>query len=468
MSVALFASTAEADPLENALESLFEFSLSDLPDLNKAAMLRKIAVAEAVNRRSAAIVAAFAGEVADRSRYELGTAGLSYEHGQPKPGPFLEEFLRISGAEANRRIALGLALRPNRSLTGEPLPPRLPALSDAFDEGDINTDAAAIIVRAVDDVRRVAHPDHLDIAEKAIVDFARHEGVQNVTRFANELRLRLDPDGVLPREEETRLRRGIKLGRERNGIVPIGGGLAPEIAALVQSTFDEANAPGATPRFLSDEDREAGTITTVNEDGTESIKVTDTRTREQRQHDVLAGIVKAGIRNAGTEPGQLRSHAEIVVHVSAADLEAGVGVGHIDGIEEPISMVTVEQILCDATVRKVILGNDGEILALGRKQYSFTSAQRVAVVARDGDTCLLCDAPASWCDMHHVTPYRERDARGRTDVCNAVLLCERHHQLIHNGRWRLSMIHGIPHVLAPPEIDPTQTWKRKGRRRAGP
>ncbi|HEY1529420.1 MAG TPA: DUF222 domain-containing protein [Galbitalea sp.] len=425
----------------------------------------QLAIAEIAARRLSAIQVTGASIIAERSRRELGTAGLAQRNGCVRPSTYLERLLRISGSEANRRIHLGSALRTGVGLTGEPIAPRFPALARELPRGEIEPEAVAIIVRALDDVRRVAHPDDLDVAEKGLVEHARHHSVQQVADLAVAVRDRLDPDGVLPREEETRLRRGFSLGRERNGIVPVRGALTPTTAALLQSAFDEANAPGAQPRFLSDEDQREGTETIVNEDGSESLTVRDTRSRDQRQHDVLDGLLTAGVRNTGRETGQLRSTAEVTAHVSVADLEAGIGVGHIDGIREPVSMNTIKQLLCDAVFRKAVLGNDGEIIAFGKARYPFSSAQRRAIIARDGDTCLLCEAPVAWADAHHVREYYTNGGVGETNVDNGVLLCSRHHHLIHHSNWQLRMVDGIPHVLAPPEIDPCREWKRLGRRR---
>jgi hypothetical protein len=193
------------------------------------------------------------------------------------------------------------------------------------------------------------------------------------------------------------------------------------------------------------------------------VTLLDTRARTQRQYDVFAGLLAAGIRNTGLEAGQIRSTAEVTVHASLADLESGTGVGWIDGMRETVSLTTVERLACDATFRKIVLGNDGEVLAFGKARYPFSSAQRKAIIARDGDTCLLCDAPASWTDAHHVQEYYTHGALGRTDVDNGVLLCGAHHDLIHHSEWQLTMIGGIPHLRAPAEMDPARKWKRVGR-----
>jgi hypothetical protein len=448
-----------------ALDLLREFDLAGLVNASDSELCAIVGAAEHLARRLCAIQVAGAAQVAERSRRELGASGLAQKHGCVRPGALLELIAHISGAEAHRRIQLGLAVKDTVAITGELIGPRCPELATAVAAGDVGAEAAAIIVRALDDVRRVAHPSDLDVAEAGLVEYAKLNPVQNVADLAIVVRDRLDPDGVLPREEEAKLRRGIVLGRERNGIVPIRGGLAPVPAALFKAALDEANAPGVQPRFLSEEDRRDGTVTTVNDDGTETVSLRDPRTREQRQHDVLEGLLKAGIRNTGTEAGQLRSTAEVTAHISLADLESGTGLGFIDGIHEPVSVSTIERLACDSVFRRVVLGNDGEILAFGKARYPFSSAQRKAIIARDGDECLLCDSPVSWADTHHVQEYWTHGAVGETNVGNGVMLCEPHHDLIHHSEWQIRMMDGIPHVLAPREIDPQQTWKRLGKSR---
>jgi Domain of unknown function (DUF222) len=451
--------------LEAALDQLRRFDLAGLRSINDRDLCLVVGAAESLARLLSAIQLAGAAEIADRSRRELGDEGLAQAHGCVRPTAFLERLIHVSGAEAGRRVQLGSALRGTVAISGEVLEPRFPALAAAVDRGEVGPEAAIVIVRALDDARRVAAPDDLDVAEAGLVEYASNKSVQYVTDLAIVVRDRLDPDGVLPREEETRARRGIQLGRERNGIIPVRGGLAPVTAALLRSAFDEANAPGAQPRFLSDDDRRDGTVTTVAADGTETVSVRDLRSRDQRQHDVLVGLLKAGIRNTGLESGQIRSTAEVTAHISLADLEAGTGLGWIDGIQEPVSVNTIERLACDSVFRRVVLGNDGEVLAFGKARYPFSAAQRKAIIARDGDTCVLCDAPVSWADTHHIKEFYTHGAVGETNVDNGVMLCGPHHDLIHHSQWQLSMIGGVPHVLAPPEIDPAQSWQRVGRSR---
>ncbi|HSS61195.1 MAG TPA: HNH endonuclease signature motif containing protein, partial [Candidatus Limnocylindrales bacterium] len=45
-----------------------------------------------------------------------------------------------------------------------------------------------------------------------------------------------------------------------------------------------------------------------------------------------------------------------------------------------------------------------------------------------------CERPASWCDAHHLVHWIDD---GLTDLDNLVLLCRRHHRMVHEGGWQL-------------------------------
>jgi len=76
---------------------------------------------------------------------------------------------------------------------------------------------------------------------------------------------------------------------------------------------------------------------------------------------------------------------------------------------------------------------------------------------------VICGAPASWCDAHHVLEWKADN--GLTDIDNAVLLCPAHHYWLHHSAYQMSMIGGRPHLLAPFHIDPAQTWRPVGNSR---
>lgn len=48
----------------------------------------------------------------------------------------------------------------------------------------------------------------------------------------------LDPDGAEPADDIAMRARGIVLGRAKQGLIPIRGGLLPEVAGQLQRIFD--------------------------------------------------------------------------------------------------------------------------------------------------------------------------------------------------------------------------------------
>jgi hypothetical protein len=58
---------------------------------------------------------------------------------------------------------------------------------------------------------------------------------------------------------------------------------------------------------------------------------------------------------------------------------------------------------------------------------------------------------------HHIRPWSEG---GPTDLANLVLLCRKHHRVIHGSEWTITMIHGLPHFIPPKWVDRTQAPMR--------
>lgn len=103
---------------------------------------------------------------------------------------------------------------------------------------------------------------------------------------------------------------------------------------------------------------------------------------------------------------------------------------------EKASLAFAATILCTGWIRRVILDPDtGTVLDMGRRARLFTRTQRRALVYRDRG-CVFpgCDRPARFCDAHHIHPWEHG---GLTDLINGVLLCRRHHTLVHHG-WDLT------------------------------
>ena len=48
-----------------------------------------------------------------------------------------------------------------------------------------------------------------------------------------------------------------------------------------------------------------------------------------------------------------------------------------------------------------------------------------------------CDRPADWCEGHHVVHWEDG---GPTGLANLVLLCSKHHHLVHLKPWRVKLL----------------------------
>lgn len=95
-----------------------------------------------------------------------------------------------------------------------------------------------------------------------------------------------------------------------------------------------------------------------------------------------------------------------------------------------MSQETVERLICDTGLVGAMFATEGALLDVGRDQRLFTSRQRTGLQIQWGGCAdPTCDRPPSMCEVHHVVRWRDG---GRTDVANGVLLCRRHHMLLHD------------------------------------
>lgn len=341
-----------------------------------------------------------AGDINERSRFELGEAGLSYRLGQRKPGDFLEQITLVSAATARERIRLGSAIRPRQSFLGEVLPAAHPHVAEGLISGELSMDAAAVIVRTLDQAATHSpYPELFDESERHLVSIAAFTSADLVAVDARVQREALDPDGAPQRDEQLHARRRFSLGRESHGLTTFSGACDPASAALLRSAFTESNAPDTTPRFLSEEDLRAD--------------LSDPRTREQRQLDVLIGLVTAGLRSTGQ-----RSTSTVMAVVTYDDLANHTGVAWLDDADEPISAATLQQMVCDSGFQRILLGRNGRIVGRAPHERLFSTRQRKQLAVRDGG-CVWpqCTAPPSWCEAHHVLEW---ELGGATVVDNGT------------------------------------------------
>jgi len=127
---------------------------------------------------------------------------------------------------------------------------------------------------------------------------------------------------------------------------------------------------------------------------------------------------------------------------------------------------------CDCSVTRVLLSQESVTIDVGRSKRVISGGLSRALKARDGQ-CRWpgCERSASMCDGHHLVHWING---GPTDLDNLVLLCRRHHRMVHEGGWQLIKTRDHQVVTIAPTITfaitPPHSWRAAatGRGGAGP
>jgi Domain of unknown function (DUF222)/HNH endonuclease len=152
---------------------------------------------------------------------------------------------------------------------------------------------------------------------------------------------------------------------------------------------------------------------------------------------------------------------QVVVHVDAQTLAAD-DAGRCELAEgRPLAAETARRLACDASLVEVA-AHDGRLLALGRKRRTVSPPLRRALTARDRGCRFPGCERTRFVDAHHV---RHWSRGGGTNLENLVLLCRRHHRLVHERGYQLSLDddgtarflnqYGIAVPNVPPRSPPT-------------
>jgi hypothetical protein len=452
--------TTLLDLLAQAEAVLSEVARVDRATLGDEELIAVMKADERVGRFSDASRVLDAGEVAERSRYELGAAGLSMRLSERKHVNFIEQVTLTSHAEASRRVRIGQAIRRRQSMLGEVLPPEHPIVAEAMTNGLIGIDAAATILNSL---RQAANgsdatPERMDAAEFELVKMGTKDSADLVADAGRLWRDALDPEGIEPRYEDILERTMITVGRERNGIKNYNIKADPETSALLDAIFIESMDPKVGPRFLSDEDR-ARAVTFIEDDNGELVEtIVDPRPIERRRIDALKGALIAALRATREGPTDMRTVGTVTAIISLKDLQSGTGFGLLEGIDEVIPASVIQELVCESGFYPVVLGLKGESLYHGTLKRYFSRAQRRAMIARDGDRCIVpgCTCRAASSDAHHVI-FSTND--GPTDIDNGVILCPAHHHALHQGAFEIKMVDGMPYFRTRVDQFDDNAWR---------
>jgi hypothetical protein len=151
----------------------------------------------------------------------------------------------------------------------------------------------------------------------------------------------------------------------------------------------------------------------------------DYRDQEQRNADALVELASGGGSQAQI---QVTSSLETLLALAgapAAEMEHCL----------PVSSKTIERLACDSSIARVLLDAESVVIDVGRSKRVVSEPGRRALAARDGH-CRWpeCDRPPSRSAAHHLVHWIHG---GSSDLDNLILLCHRHHWMVHEGKWQI-------------------------------
>lgn len=352
----------------------------------------------------------------------------------------LADRLRITRAEANRRIGEARDLGARQSLTGQPLPPRYAATAAAQQAGQIGAAHVAVIRGFFDDLPCWVDAPTREAAEADLARWATQHRPEILRKVADRLACYLNPDGKFSEEDRAR-RRGLTLGtQQRDGMSRLTGWLSPSARATLEAALAKLAAPG-----MCNPDDPAPTV-----DGppTEEAVQRDTRTPAQRNHDALTAALRALLAS-----GKLGQHnglpASIVVTTTLQELEAGAGKG-LTGGGTLLPMSEVVRLASHAHHYLAIFDN-GKPQALYHTKRLASPGQRIVLYARDrGCSAPGCDVPGYLSEVHHVQDWATTH---RTDSTQLTFACGPHHRLLDQGWTTRKNANGDTEWIPPPHLD---------------
>ncbi|MFM1724697.1 DUF222 domain-containing protein [Rhodococcus sp. PAM 2766] len=322
---------------------------------------------------------------------------------------------------------------------------RQPEIADAFNEGAVSAEHAALIGRFCETPPRGMPVEALGACRKVLLDAASGPAATTMTVRTCIARLeRIFESDELPPSEDVE-RNEFHASKTLNGRVAVKGDLDAVTGETLLTALSALTKPG------NPVDDPAGS-----------------RNPAQKRADAFAEILRRYL-DSGEAPVEGGERPHLSLHVNAADLacsEADHESTHPDGEPDlfgerdvarmphlgPLTIATARRLACDCHLTPIVM-HDGVPIDLGRTSRTVSKKQRRALVARDhGCAFPGCGAPPAHCEGHHVKHWADG---GPTDLDNLVLLCRYHHRLLHHSHWQVKIgADRKPWFTPPSSVDP--------------
>ena len=417
------------DALDAAVAAIGEL---DLAGLTPAIRMRALERLETSRRRQVVV------------SHDL-IRGLAKEDPTDIGGPVrqvIADWLRISYAEAGRRLRDAEQLSPRLTLTGQELQPELPATARVWRQGMLDGQHLRVIQTFIRDLPDAIKIDTAEHAERFLAQQARKLRPDQLEKAAQRCALRLNPDGRFSDSDRVRQRGFTWCGQRIDGM-SVGKLVAsPELRANLDAWLARFAAPG----ICNPDDQ---TPCVESEPSDESVS-RDLRSPAQRQHDALNALVRSQLGNPklGVHKGL---PVTVIVSTTLQELISGTGRA-VTGGGTLLPMRDVIRMASHAYHYLAIFDEHASRpLYLGRSRRIASPDQRIVLYAKDrGCTHPGCDVPGYWCEVHHTDEWA---AGGLTDADKLTFACKPNHKLVERG-WRTGKLpNGRTEWIPPPQLD---------------
>lgn len=371
-------------------------------------------------------------------------AGLYTEDPAAIGGPVTKvvaDWLRITPTDARRRLRDAQQLSARTTLTGQVLPPELPATARAWRDGQLDGQHLRVIATFVRDLPQDTAPQIVAGAEKLLAHQALQLRPDQLEKAAHRCALLINPDGRFSDADQAR-QRGFTWCAQRRDGMSIGKLIAtPELRANLDAWLARFAAPG-----MCNPDNQTPCVT---DEPTEDAAATDARRPAQRQHDALNALVRGQLGDPALGHSQRAAGDRHRLHHPARTHR-----GHRPRRHRRRDPAPHARCHPHGPARLPLSGGFRRAL----QPAPISGAHPAHRLARPARGPLRrrarlhpprCDAPGYWCEVHHLADWA---AGGPTDVDNLTFACTPHHRLAGKSWQTIKLPNSRTAWLPPPQL----------------
>jgi hypothetical protein len=283
----------------------------------------------------------------------------------------------------------------------------LPQTSTAFQKGDLSYSKARAL-------SRIATPT----TEEHLLDYALKATAAQVDRHCMELR---NVQRQASTQDANRLHenRYLSCSAHSDGSVTLSVELPKESADLVMKALEMASSQSKDEDVYQDNEGEE--YENAPRGASELLK---------QQADALVEVAKSFLAGGNDNKTCTADHYQVTVHVDENALRGAPDTESKSNL--PIE--TVRRLCCDSSLVVVTNDENGSTKDMSRKHRVVHPSLRRKLMSRDKGCRFPGCTHEKWLDAHHVVHWADG---GETTAENLVMLCSKHHRLLHEGGFEI-------------------------------